>query len=204
MLIIFNCTTGYIRLSSMPVALNNQTGFILLKNNFCYFSCPQIIPLRRDCQTEQICNMICCHYCLAILKKKYQKKKNTNLALQESWGGICCTETNLHKAWGQAEGEQIDRLRRAKERVCHKYARERTAWTGQEHHCLIGPQHWFKEKTGSTQTGFLFIGAKVKTASLHLTSQQAEMFWGIWLAEWKRRGKGKEKRASTGSQEWKE
>lgn len=59
---------------------------------------------------------------------------------------ICCAETYLNVALGQAEGEQIEKLQGTKESTSHKYVRKRTASTGQEHHCLKATaQYWLKK-----------------------------------------------------------
>lgn len=62
------------------------------------------------------------------------------------------------------------------------------------------PKLWLKNRK-HTQW-FPFLAANAKTASILLTRQRAQGFHGIRLAERKRRGKGKEDRASSGSQEW--
>lgn len=60
---------------------------------------------------------------------------------------ICCAETYLNVALGQAEGEQIEKLQGTKESTSHKYVRKRKASTGQEHRCLKATaQHWLKKQ----------------------------------------------------------
>lgn len=56
----------------------------------------------------------------------------TSPELQRTRGCACCAETNFNIALGKAEGERTDRLRRAKERVRHKYGKRKNCLDGTE------------------------------------------------------------------------